>query len=783
MLACLVTLRPLLSGSDRRAALTLCSAADRRVTALGGTPWEPCITQAPAIGMQFWNGDFEQGTDAGKADFTFNLAQARKAFPEVINAVWMGAEVEVAIGRVGSPAPWPKRFKGRITSYAGGEYPAMKISASIDTEPFEVDVLSATYAGTTGREGGADLKDKVKPLALGRPRNVEPVLINAVDSVYQFSAYGPIEAVEVLYERASAFPAASADYPDYDALVAADIDPGHWATCLAEGMIRLGAPAAGVITADIRGHAVGGVAPTGAGALVRLLASLCDIDPALVASARLAALDADGATASDIMITEQVTFLEAARRIILPCNWQVVLSNLGVVMPMKPVIAQDVALVLHTQGRREPLCGLATEEAVSVPYKKTVMAAARSWRVHSFDEIATSAELIDRGAYDPAVVYREGNIVSMPDGSKWEYISTNPQAGIEPGSDPAVWAFMSGPIAASYYAQLTNESHTVAATADGVVPSFAGAGGTFTVTGPDGAAVPGFTFSVADETGVDVTIDPGTGVYDVTAMSASTGTATLRATKGTIVFDRVYSIAKAIAGQSALNASSLPPAVTVACTSNGTPKAGIPGFTVQCFLGDTDVTASALGTVTATNLTGVTDTGGGVFTVSGMTADTGYVDIEFAFGGAATTLRVPFTKSKDGAAFVRGSAGIVTPSGTTYEEVARVTLLMGPNGTLSVDANGFFSKTGGGSLTINAYFEVSIDGGSSWSTLPGAFTSDTAAGAEDTGAYEGSGAVNGVDIGLTTSRNVSVRVMMRRAGGATLSAFNGGMEVQWAGSA
>lgn len=780
MLACLVTLSPLLSGSDRRAPMHLCSVADRRVTALGGTRWEPCITQAPAIAMQFWNGDFEQGTEAGKTDFTFNLEQARKTYPEIMNAVWMGAVVEVTIGRVGTPWPWKTRFRGRVTAYAGAAYPEMKISADVDIEPFQVDVLPKTYAGTTGAEGGSDLKDKVKPLAIGRPRNVEPVLINTVDSVYQFSAYGPIEAVEVLYERASAFPASSGDFATYAALVAADIDPGHWATCLAEGLIRLGAPAAGVITGDIRGHAVSGVAPRGAGALVKVLASISGVDTGLLANDRLAALDAEGATFSDVMVTEQTSFLEAARRLILPCNWQVVVSNLGVLVPMKPVFSQDVSMVLHAQGRREPLVSAPVEEAVSVPYKKTTMAAERNWRTQTFDEIATSAELIDRGAYDAATVYREGNIVSMPDGSKWEFISTTPQAGVTPGSDPSVWAFMSGPIAASFYAALSNVSYTVAAASDGTVPSFAGAGGTFAVTDPSGAAVPGFTFSVETETGVDVAIDPASGVYSVASMSADSATATFRATKGTIIFDRVYSIAKAIAGQSAMNASALPAAVTVASTYNGTPKAGIPGFTVKCFLGEVDVTTDALSAFTSDGLTGVTYAGGGVFTVSGMTADTGYVEIDFSFGGASTILRVPYTKAKDGAPYVTGSASVGAPTSTTYAESARVTLLMGPSGTLEIDANGGFAKSGGGTTSIDGYFEVSLNGGGTWASVGTGLTVTPAVGVDE-GSYEASNSTSGTSIGLTASQTVDVRLMLRKTNTTAFSSFGGSMAVSWHG--
>ena len=71
------------------------------------------------------------------------------------------------------------------------------------------------------------------------------------DNVYQVSAYGPINAVEALYERGSAFAASFGDYANYAALVAAPIPNGRWATCLAQGLIRLAAPAYGVITADV----------------------------------------------------------------------------------------------------------------------------------------------------------------------------------------------------------------------------------------------------------------------------------------------------------------------------------------------------------------------------------------------------------------------------------------------------------------------------------------------------------------------------------------------------
>lgn len=444
MLGCLIKISAILEGTEDREDFYLTSANDRRVTRLNGVRWEPAITEAPAIGMQFWNGDFEQGTEAGKISFTINLDTAQKGYPHIADAAWSGADVEVMMAPIGQEWPWATRFKGKVSTYSGESWPILQISAEVDVEPFGGNVLIKTYAGTGGAEGGPDLKDQVKPLALGRPLNVEPVLINEVDSVYQFSAYGPIESIPALYERASAFPPAMGNFATYDDLVAATIKPGAWATCLSEGLIRLGAPAYGVITGDIRGHRVGSASPRSVGAQVVALADILGIDLGLISTASLNAIDTEGHANSDIVITEQVTFLEAARRLIMPVNRQVVISNLGVMAAMKPLIAGAPAMLLHAQGRARPLVTSAPEQPTSLPYKTTTMAAERNWRLQTFDEISTSATLVDRGSYDPETVYREGNIVTTDGGSRWVYISQAPFSGVTPGTDPTVWASLEG---------------------------------------------------------------------------------------------------------------------------------------------------------------------------------------------------------------------------------------------------------------------------------------------------------------------------------------------------
>lgn len=240
-LVCLVTVQPIDPNTLARVTLRACNTNDRRVTGLGGDVWEPALSSDTVLGSSIWNGDFTDAVDPATATITLSMTTLTKTYPAASSAIYMGAPVEIFAETAGTAWPWTRRFKGRVKSYSRAKQ-SFTITAEIDQEPFSAKVLSATYAGTGGIEGGGDIKGKVKPLAIGWPKNVEPVLINAVDSVYQFSAYGAIEAVTALYERGSSFGAATADYADYAALVAATIAPGKWATCLAQGLVRLGAP-------------------------------------------------------------------------------------------------------------------------------------------------------------------------------------------------------------------------------------------------------------------------------------------------------------------------------------------------------------------------------------------------------------------------------------------------------------------------------------------------------------------------------------------------------------
>jgi hypothetical protein len=201
-------------------------------------------------------------------------------------------------------------------------------------------------------------------------------------------------------------------------------------------MFRLGAPPAGVITCDVDGDNTSGFIRRTGGIIKEIARRLGRTGQ--INAGSLDALDAAVARNVNIVISDQTTLLELARRMAAPCN---AVAGLGfdgkLITPRVAFGSQSMAL--DAQGRQmPPVLGMARQNT-QPPYKRIKMGAARSWRVHSLDEIAFIANLIDRGLYDAATTYREGDIVSSADKSRWVY--TNPTASA--GNAPPAWPTVS----------------------------------------------------------------------------------------------------------------------------------------------------------------------------------------------------------------------------------------------------------------------------------------------------------------------------------------------------
>ena len=217
-------------------------------------------------------------------DFTASLGSMIEPRGEM-----SGGRVEIVVSDGDLDALFGYYFEGRpITVYMGD--PAQPGSAfgevmdgTVATASWDTNVLrfvlrdgrfvlnrpiqTTVYAGTGGVEGGADLKNKLKPLAFGQVRNAEPVITdqtNLVMQVHERSVY----SLSVVYDRGVELTIDGADAADYTALLAWTPVAGKYKTCKALGMIRLGSAPVGPVTVDFLGDNTGGYVDT-AGTIIQ----------------------------------------------------------------------------------------------------------------------------------------------------------------------------------------------------------------------------------------------------------------------------------------------------------------------------------------------------------------------------------------------------------------------------------------------------------------------------------------------------------------------------------
>lgn len=384
--------------SATRKTLRASQANDARVNGLNGVAWQPAITAKPVqVAIALFKGDFDGKASASGGTLDINIAKFERGDlePNVRRFNWSAAPVKLYAGTLGQAWPWTQFAELVVDSFtAVGNTVSLRLK--VNEEPFAANVLTATYAGTGGVEGPVDLKGKPKPFLLGRCSNVEPVLIDAVNNVYQVHGYGTIEAVSKLYERGSEFPAVTGDHANYTALVAATIANGAWATCKASGLIRLGAPAYGVITADVDGDKPDGIWRRKPGEIMLRLLSNAGVSSGLIETAAFTGLDAALASLPNlgrmgIYLTDQESVLDVVSRIAAPCNAQCGVSLLGKIFVVRVAVGSPT-MTLDAQQRQLPRVTSSTEQSTSPPYSFMEMGYDRSWRVHTEDEIALNSD-------------------------------------------------------------------------------------------------------------------------------------------------------------------------------------------------------------------------------------------------------------------------------------------------------------------------------------------------------------------------------------------------------
>ena len=435
--------------SGAATTIRLASHDDDRLCHLAAHTWWPSIERLPTLAYDFFDGSFggEIVTPSGRADVCIDPV------PGFAALMLHGARIRWWTGELGSAwESFTLRFDGLIDNQPTVRDGIANLDFRVDDAWLD-DPILATFAGTSGAEGEAAQKGQVKPFLLGTPKMVEGVLINSIDTIIQLND-GPIAAVDVAFEDAQRFTAPVGDYASYAALQAATIAPGLWATCLAGGYVRHGAPIDGVATYDVQGSnsgSDGGGHVRKAGAIIKRLAAKMG-KSAKVDASGLTAFDAARPYNISVALLSQVTMRDLVQSIAQSLNAVALVTWTGL-LTLLPIVRPEDAVTVGTlaaDGSSLPPVGRVDQLGIASPWWRVAIEAEITNRVHGNDEIRFNAQLIDRGRYDAAESYREGHIVDIADGSRWLYINVTPTTGNAPPTWPVTsnswWTNLTPPI-------------------------------------------------------------------------------------------------------------------------------------------------------------------------------------------------------------------------------------------------------------------------------------------------------------------------------------------------
>jgi hypothetical protein len=145
-------------------------------------------------------------------------------------------------------------FRGTAAGWREADDARMALGLRGVAWRLDVPVTRPTYTGAGGVEGGADIKGKFKPVALGRVLNVQPLLVDALNQIYQCH-YRAMQSIDGVYDGGVAYTPAG----DVADITAAVVSPGQFKTQLSGGYIKLGTAPTKTLTLDAHGDAPGGL--------------------------------------------------------------------------------------------------------------------------------------------------------------------------------------------------------------------------------------------------------------------------------------------------------------------------------------------------------------------------------------------------------------------------------------------------------------------------------------------------------------------------------------------
>jgi hypothetical protein len=324
---------------------------------------------------------------------------------------WAARRVVVKAGAQGfSYDDYAIVFDGAANSI---EWDDDRITVTIQDNRVKTDqlIIPAIYLGTGSLEGGTDLINKPKPLCFGVVRNVEPVLVDPVNLIYQVhdKAIQSIDGV-----RDSGIDLTSEG--DVADITVAVVSAGFYKTQLSGGYIKLGSTPEGRITVDAHGESQGGFVSKPGDIIERIITTrlgLNNFESSYVDSGSLNDLDTDLPLDMGLYLTDRATASAAIDELLLQTASYWSFSRQG----------QLFAGVVNDDGIEIMTIDSDVVDEQGVKIKSTIPPAwrisvgyARVWTVQDQDELAAGAAAADKAYYSEEyryVTYENNSIRSQ----------------------------------------------------------------------------------------------------------------------------------------------------------------------------------------------------------------------------------------------------------------------------------------------------------------------------------------------------------------------------------
>lgn len=743
MFAILAHVRPLDLATGERRDVRVASSPGPGFQSLGGFVWESAIRRRPRAAIELFALDLSAGVRAATGDLELSLTAIKEV--DLTGLYWPGAPI--TLYRADDLAwPAPVEMSGTVTTAPRDlERDTLVLNIRVSTDMIEKPLLVGEFSGGGGINGEPDMRGTLMPAGFGKCMNVEPVMIDKVRNIAMVDGYGNLIGVDWVGEGLASLGDSVGDFADYGALAAAIdakvIAPGRWATCLASGLIGFGAPPVGIITAHIRC----GFGMTGA-LVRRVLRQHAGVAADRIEGGSLVALDAAVPYPVHFWTAEQVTVRDLVEQLCAACNAAPLVTFQNIFMVVRPFGGVSIG-TLRRFGYSEPAVRGWRSADPLTPYWQLRLRTARPVRVLDLDQVNYEDDIVNRGIFDPAETYRQGNTVWTDDGAQWLYRNPTPSAGHIPPADADL---------DDWWRRLKEQTNAqVAAGLSDAEPIVAGK----TYKKGDIGTDQGATWIYSTNLVWDGTMPPAlpaeSNAYwqllkDATAVSLKTNVA----------------------------------AIIIQADYTGTPVAGqLPAIGRGILYVGNAVTTGAIWSLTASGCDAIIDQDGG-FQIN-VVRTSGYIDVKASYRDKTYTSRVTITVNNGSAPAgpAPGDGGTPTPSAeiTQFPEVSSLTYPTAPASIAAIKASaaglkfsGYVTYTaaskGGkvaGSVTLYAKVLYRAQGSTAWTDA----IAEVAGTQANSGAYPDYESYDGfLDFselsltGLTAGTTYEFGVIFRRTG-------------------